>query len=50
MHDAIRSMLTHYDCRTRDDHVNALREILQYMAFTWKPGCVSREIIRITIH
>ncbi|MGD9975343.1 MAG: nucleotidyl transferase AbiEii/AbiGii toxin family protein [Desulfatirhabdiaceae bacterium] len=32
MHDAIRSMLTHYDCRTRDDHVNALREILQYMA------------------
>jgi predicted nucleotidyltransferase component of viral defense system len=32
MHDAIRSMLDHYDCRTRDDYVNALREILQYMA------------------
>jgi hypothetical protein len=32
MHDAIRSMLDHYDCRTRGDYVNALREILQYMA------------------
>ena len=32
MHDAIRSMLDHYDCRTRDDYVDALREILQYMA------------------
>ena len=32
MHDAIRSMLDRYDCRTRDDYVNALREILQYMA------------------
>ena len=32
MHDAIRSMLDHYDCRARDDYVNALREILQYMA------------------
>ena len=32
MHDAIRSMLDHYDCSARDDYVNALREILQYMA------------------
>lgn len=32
MHDALRSMLDRYDRRTRDDYVNALREILQYMA------------------
>ena len=32
MHDAIRSMLKRYDCQTRDDHVNALREILQELA------------------
>ena len=29
MHDAVRSMLDRYECRTRDDYVNALREILQ---------------------
>lgn len=29
MHEAIRNMLDRYECRTRDDHVNALREILQ---------------------
>ncbi len=32
MHDAVRSMLDRYDCRTRDDYVNALREILQEIA------------------
>jgi hypothetical protein len=32
MHDAIRSMLDRYDCQTRDDYVNALREILQELA------------------
>lgn len=32
MHDAIRSMLNRYDCQTRDDYVNALREILQEVA------------------
>ncbi|MBW2172809.1 MAG: nucleotidyl transferase AbiEii/AbiGii toxin family protein [Deltaproteobacteria bacterium] len=32
MHDAIRSMLDRYECRTRDDYVNALREILQDVA------------------
>jgi hypothetical protein len=29
MHDAVRSMLERYESRTRDDYVNALREILQ---------------------
>jgi predicted nucleotidyltransferase component of viral defense system len=29
MHEAIRNMLDRYECRTRDDYVNALREILQ---------------------
>lgn len=32
MHDAIRSMLDRYDCRNRDDYVNALREILEDIA------------------
>jgi predicted nucleotidyltransferase component of viral defense system len=32
VHDAIRSMLNRYDCQTRDDYVNALREILQELA------------------
>jgi len=32
VHDAIRSMLDRYDCQTRDDYVNALREILQELA------------------
>ena len=32
MHDAIRTMLGKYDCRTGDDYVNALREILQELA------------------
>ena len=32
MHDAIRGMLDRYRCRTRDDYVNALREILQEVA------------------
>ena len=32
MHDAIRTMLYRYDCQTRDDYVNALREILQELA------------------
>jgi len=32
MNDAIRSMLDKYDCQTHDDHVNALREILQELA------------------
>ncbi len=32
MHGAIRSMLNRYDCQTRDDYVNALREILQELA------------------
>jgi predicted nucleotidyltransferase component of viral defense system len=32
MHDAIRSMLSRYDLVTTDDHVNALREILQEVA------------------
>ncbi len=32
MHDAIRSMLDRYECRSRDDYVNALREILQDLA------------------
>ena len=32
MHDAIRNMLDRYKCRTRDDFINALREILQDVA------------------
>ena len=32
VHDAIRSMLNRHDCQTRDDYVNALREILQELA------------------
>jgi len=32
MHDAIRSMLDRYECQSRDDYVNALREILQDVA------------------
>ena len=32
MHDAIRNMLDRYQCRSRDDYVNALREILQDVA------------------
>ncbi len=32
MHDAIRSMMDRYECRSRKDYVNALREILQDMA------------------
>jgi predicted nucleotidyltransferase component of viral defense system len=32
MHDAIQSMLDRYECRSRDDYVNALREILQDVA------------------
>ena len=32
MHEAIRTMLNRYDCQTRDDYVNALREILQELA------------------
>ena len=32
MHDAIRSMMDRYECRSRDDCVKALREILQDVA------------------
>ncbi|MBU0719111.1 MAG: nucleotidyl transferase AbiEii/AbiGii toxin family protein [Planctomycetes bacterium] len=32
MHDAIRSMLERYKCRSRDETINALREILQNLA------------------
>ncbi len=32
MHEAIRSMLDRHECRSRDDYVNALREILQDLA------------------
>lgn len=32
MHSAIRDMLRRYDCRTRDDYINALRDILQSVA------------------
>ena len=32
MHDAVRSMLDRYEYRSRDDYVNALREILQNVA------------------
>jgi len=32
MHDAIGAMMDRYQCRTADDHVNALREILQDLA------------------
>ena len=32
MHDAIRTMLDRYNCLTRDDYTNALREILQEVA------------------
>lgn len=32
MHDAIRGMMVRYQCRTRDDYINALREILQEVA------------------
>ncbi len=32
MHDAIRSMMDRYECRSRNDYVNALREILQELA------------------
>jgi predicted nucleotidyltransferase component of viral defense system len=32
MHDAIAQMLSKYDCRSLNDHTNALREILQEVA------------------
>jgi len=32
MHEAVKSLLARYTCRTRDDHLNALREILQELA------------------
>jgi len=32
MHEAISNMLERYECRTRDDYTNALREILQDVA------------------
>ena len=32
MHDAVRGMLERYSCSTRDDYINALREILQEVA------------------
>jgi hypothetical protein len=32
MHDAIKTMLDAYRCRTRDDYENALREIIQELA------------------
>ena len=32
MHDAVKNMLTRYNCRTQDDYINALREILQEIA------------------
>ena len=32
MHEAVRHMLDRYNCRTRDDFINALREILQEVA------------------
>lgn len=32
MHEAISNMLERYECRTRDDYANALREILQDVA------------------
>jgi predicted nucleotidyltransferase component of viral defense system len=32
MHEAINTMLERYECRTRDDYTNALREILQDVA------------------
>ncbi|MBN1270324.1 MAG: nucleotidyl transferase AbiEii/AbiGii toxin family protein [Kiritimatiellae bacterium] len=32
MNDAIREMLARYACRTRDDYIHALREILQELA------------------
>lgn len=32
MHDAIRSMMDRYDLQTRDDYINALREIVQELA------------------
>jgi len=32
VHDAVRGMLDRYTCQTRDDYVNALREILQEIA------------------
>ncbi len=32
MNEAVRQMLARYDCKTRDDYLNALREILQELA------------------
>ena len=32
MHEAIANMMAQYDCRTYDDHVHALREIMQEVA------------------
>jgi hypothetical protein len=32
MNEAVQQMLSRYDCKTRDDYVNALREILQQIA------------------
>jgi len=32
VHDAVRGMLDRYSCQTREDYVNALREILQEIA------------------
>ncbi|MHB8834244.1 MAG: nucleotidyl transferase AbiEii/AbiGii toxin family protein [Candidatus Methylomirabilia bacterium] len=32
MNDAVRQMIEHYACQTRDDYLNALREILQQLA------------------
>ena len=40
MNEAIRSLLERYDCRTREDYLNALREILQELALLglWRAG------------
>ncbi len=32
MHDAVQTMLDAYDCQTRDDYENAVREIIQEVA------------------
>jgi predicted nucleotidyltransferase component of viral defense system len=32
MNDVVRQMLESYPCKTRDDHINALREIIQQLA------------------
>ena len=58
MNDAIRTLLARYSCRTQDDYLNALREILQELALLglWRArlfehaafyGCANDQIMSL---